>query len=322
MKTIRADNVNEAFPQAMWLLNQYGKSVDTRNGNAIELQEPVMTEYVSPGDRVLFYPERDANPWLHFFEGLWLLAGRCDVEFLNQFSGNMAQFAEDDGNIWGAYGYRLRYECARDQIDHTIEELKKRQHNRQLVVQMWNVNLDMATVKRDKPCNTHIYLDTRGGKLNMTVLCRSNDAIWGCYGTNVVHFSMLLEYMATFSGYQLGVMRQYSHNLHAYTANPQWQACRYLTTVVDPYTNGEVNRRAMCGLEDKEMWDRDLKMFMENPLRERAYWTNFFEHVVSPMYASWHDRKNKYNNGLLAAEAIDAPDWRRACSEWILRREK
>jgi hypothetical protein len=42
-------------------------------------QTPVVTCYSAPTQRVLFSPMRDANPFFHLMEALWMLAGRDDV---------------------------------------------------------------------------------------------------------------------------------------------------------------------------------------------------------------------------------------------------
>ena len=46
-------------------------------------------------------------------------------------------------------------------------------------------------------------------KLCMTVCNRSNDMLWGAYGANVVHMSMLQEFVALFSKFTDG--RLYSN---------------------------------------------------------------------------------------------------------------
>jgi thymidylate synthase len=52
--------------------------------------------------------------------------------------------------------------------------------------------------------------------LDLTVLCRSNDVVWGAYGANAVHFSVLQEYLAGRIGVDVGVMYQFSNNYHGY----------------------------------------------------------------------------------------------------------
>ena len=59
-------------------------------------------------------------------------------------------------------------------------------------------NIFAKILREEIPCNTAIYFKVREGKLNMTVSNRSNDVIWGTFGANVVHMSILQEYVAYF----------------------------------------------------------------------------------------------------------------------------
>src|SRR5262245_49446193 len=109
MITIYAKNVREALPQGLKLLRDCGKEEPSRAGMVRVAPCPVMTVYAEPCDRVLFSPERDANPFFHLAEALWMLAGRKDAEFLNLFVKDFGKrFAEEDGTVHGAYGARWR----------------------------------------------------------------------------------------------------------------------------------------------------------------------------------------------------------------------
>ena len=104
-----------------------------------------------------------------------------------------------------------------DQLKIIIERLKKDPTDRRSVLQMWNVEDDLLKTgtSKDVCCNLSCMFLIRSvdngidgnGKhtwtdhLDMTVTNRSNDLVWGLFGANVVHFSYLLEYMAT----QIGV---------------------------------------------------------------------------------------------------------------------
>jgi hypothetical protein len=108
MHVIRARNVNSAFVQGIELIRQYGVARKSRYGDVLEIPEPVTTVYEKPLERVLFDPIRDANPFFHLFESLWILAGRDDVEWLVQFNKRMAEFSDNGETFHGAYGKRLR----------------------------------------------------------------------------------------------------------------------------------------------------------------------------------------------------------------------
>jgi hypothetical protein len=59
----------------------------------------------------------------------------------------------------------------------------------------------------------------------MTVTNRSNDIVYGAMGSNLFHFSMLLEYMAYQCDMAVGKYYQVSNNLHLYTENPTSKRC-------------------------------------------------------------------------------------------------
>ena len=83
MKVIDARNVNEAYAMGMKHLRDHGHVEETRAGKVLVTPYPVTTSYLVPMERVLFDPQRDANPAFHLFESLWMLAGRRDAKFLD-----------------------------------------------------------------------------------------------------------------------------------------------------------------------------------------------------------------------------------------------
>ncbi len=217
--TITAINVNHALKDALWWIRTAGIPEGSRNGPVLVAPGPVVTEYKRPQERVLFSPRRDANPVFHLMESLWMLAGESKLEWLVQFNAQMASYGEN-GIQWGAYGRRWRGYFGVDQIGLVINELKTNPNSRRAVIGMWDPCLDLKHSGADIPCNTHCYFDLRGGVLNMTVCCRSNDLLWGAYGANAVHFSVLQEVIAHELEAPMGVYRQMSNNFHIYTALP------------------------------------------------------------------------------------------------------
>lgn len=217
MKVITAENVHVALPLALQMLEQIGVERESRNGPVLVAPCPVTTVYHKPLERVLFYPERDANPFFHLYESLWMLAGREDVAGVARYVPRMADFSDDGSTFHGAYGYRWRHHFCCDQLTIIAEALKNNPDDRRCMLQMWCASSDLGAAGKDFPCNTMASFQ-RGvaGELNMTVFCRSNDIILGAYGANAVHFSMLLEYMALMIGCPVGSYTQVSVNWHAY----------------------------------------------------------------------------------------------------------
>lgn len=228
MRVLQARNVHQVFPMALRLLEHHGVERSSRNGPVKIAPWPVTTVYTHPMERVIFWPERDANPFFHFYEALWMLAGRRDVEPLLRYAKNMAAFSDDGSTQYGAYGHRWRHHFGEynyvhqetepmDQISHIANTLKRNPDDRRCVLQMWDPSADLSHQGKDVPCNvTATFQRGLDGALNLTVFCRSNDLIWGCYGANAVHMSFLLEYMALAIGCPVGIYTQVSVNWHAY----------------------------------------------------------------------------------------------------------
>jgi hypothetical protein len=328
---IIAHNVNQAFAEGMQWLRVAGVKEPSRNGPVIVSPEPVMTTYVHPCERVLFSPLRNANPFFHLMEALWMLAGHDDVAWPAYFAANIKNYSDDGVTLHGAYGHRWRYSFGFDQLKVIAEELKGNPASRRCVLQMWDggengcKDLRKATEGcKDVPCNSHAYFDCRGGVLNMTVLCRSNDMIWGGYGANAVHFSVLQEYLAIWIGVPVGLYRQFSNNFHVYEAHLENYSLSTLAADAkdaDLYRHGALRPFPLISI-NVAAWDCDLQRFFERPAEDNKYRDVFFSYVARPMYLAWKQRKDKRGTGLEYAQRILAADWREACCGWIERKEK
>jgi thymidylate synthase len=218
MYVIHTRNVHAAIPDAVRLLREHGVLRESRNGKVITVPYPVTTVYDRPQERVIFWAQRDANPFFHLYESLWMLAGKNNIAPLVKYTKQIAEYSDDGETLHDAYGFRWRQHFHDvDQLEVIIARLKANPDDRRCVLQMWDPYTDLDYNGKAVPCNLEstfqIGLD---GRLNMVVFCRSNDVIWGCYGANAVHFSILLEYMAARIGVPIGTYTQVSVNWHAY----------------------------------------------------------------------------------------------------------
>jgi len=316
---ILARNVNDALTQGLREIVARGIREPSRNGDVLVFQNPVTTTYINPVQRVIFSPMRNANPFFHLMESLWMLAGRNDLAFPLQFNKRFKEYSDDDTTLAGAYGFRWRRYFGRDQLELAVSELRREPTTRRVVIQMWSQN-DLGGTGKDLPCNTQIYLDCRYGLLNMTVCNRSNDILWGAYGANAVHFSVLLEYLAFKVGLPVGVYRQFSNNLHLYTGVLSPEGALAMADEVehtDLYHRHAIKHLPLI-LHDAEDWDHDLRMFMLAPSKPHNYREPFFRDVARPMYEAWGMRHDTFFARSIANE-IEAPDWQRACREWLER---
>lgn len=219
---ITADSPDHALHQALLSLASQPTGLlitPSRNGDVVRFPGPVITEYADPTRRISWSDVRDANPFLHYIESAWMLAGRRDVATVAALAKNMANYSDDGETLFGAYGHRWRHYFGYDQLAEIIAELRRNPTSRRCVLQMWDGRDELRTAiagGKDVCCNVSIYFDPVGDQLNMTVSNRSNDLVWGAYGANVVHMSVLHEYVAAMTGFELGTYYQFSNNLHFY----------------------------------------------------------------------------------------------------------
>ena len=324
MRCFYVRNVSEALYQVKLAIEEEGVKVETRNGTALEFPTPVMTTYTHSRERVLFYSERDANPFFHFMESLWMLAGRNDVEWISQFNGRISTYSDDGEYFHGAYGFRWREWFGEDQLKTAIHRLKTYPNDRRTVVGMWDPWEDLQTYNdgKDYPCNTQIYFWSRENKLNMTVVNRSNDMIWGAYGANAVHMSVLLEYMAARCGMKVGTYYQFSNNLHAYVDVLEKMSGILGTPDYDPYAciNEDGSHYIPPPIvTDPKSFDEELEQWFESP--DTKFTNTWLHEVASPMFYSWqHHKSQEKVEAVLEAALIKDEAWSQACVEWLSRR--
>ena len=215
LKRIRARSVSEALAKGLRLMqDERAIREESRNGGVTVWDGPVVTHTLEPMNRVLFSPLRNANPFFHLFESLWMLGGRNDLPWVAQFNSQMKAYSDDGGATQpAAYGHRWRGYFCYDQLAVIIAELRENPGSRRCVLAMWDPGmrdhhvldhdrgprypnsadlLSAVAGSSDVPCNTECYFTIRDDLLYMSVQCRSNDLLWGAHGANAVHFSILL----------------------------------------------------------------------------------------------------------------------------------
>lgn len=361
---ITARNVNHALPLAVQLLNnpEHVRRIAPRDPAKVtlELLNPMCTVITSPLERVLFHPERDANPFFHLLESLWILAGRDDVEWLAHVLPRMKEFSDDGVVFHGAYGARMRRVQlhdgpgtfdAIDQLGCVVQQLKADPDTRRAVVALYQPDQDAGYSGKDMPCNVSLAFKLREGRLRCTVFNRSNDMVWGAYGANIVQFSIIQEYVAAMVGCSVGALIQWSDSFHVYENEPSWQRCSKLQYghKLDPYDyapanySGWVDRHAR-GVAEKyddpvsamqlvtvsEIFDTELQHFMNysgNAWRHGQYLTPmgyenlFLDFNARLMFnACMAHQLGNVEDARSFAEAITATDWRLAAQLWLERR--
>lgn len=330
MQVVIVRNVHSAIPETCHQLRLFGVDRGSRNGAVRMFPYPLTTCYGSPRERVVFWPERDANPFFHLFEALWMLAGRNDVDFPERFNSKFGQYSDDGRTFNAAYGHRWRRHFGRDQLKLIGAALRENPDCRRQVLGIWDPTHDLGLQSKDLPCNTQVYFQRdHKGSLDMMVTNRSNDLIWGAYGANAVHFSMLQEYMAGLIGCEVGHYWQTSMNSHLYL-EPHGKLMEQMAqkapmppeTRTCPYSLGQVAPFPLMSIPANR-WDRELAAFLENPSGD--FIDPFFESVAKPLYMAYTAFKDKRPDRFYQAKHhvrfCAATDWMLACMQWLERRE-
>lgn len=417
-------NVNDAFEGLVRGIHQGRIPTDvqsSRNGEVLQVSEPMIVTYERPTERVLFNSVRDCNPFFHLFESLWMLAGCNDVAALKIFNSRIGDYSDDGLTFNGAYGYRWRYAAVMDddaengwryvnQLSTIINHLKANPTSRRAVLQMWNVKDDLLkigvvhpgvacyecsgsgitpgtestyckhcsgtgvkkkswtdVVSKDVCCNISVMFSVESGDcrtceatpgrshastkdypgdcpackgsphdqpryLNMTVTNRSNDLIWGMLGANVVHFSMLQEYVADSLGLEVGSYHQFTNNLHVYTeTNSGWKPKEWLSEYGQTmHDDQEVYDQKLIRTPlvlDQGRFDREVLAFVHAVKSGQLnastkYAEPFLETVAKPMCLAFAAHKQRlYPTALALIGQVRATDWMIAGHRWLLRRE-
>ncbi len=328
MHVIKAENIRDAYYYAMERVRCYGVEENSRLGKVLVIQEPVTIHYRNPKQHVLLDKNRDANPFFHLMEAMWMLDGREDSAFLDHYVKDFGARFAVDGIVPDAYGYRWRYALGFDQLDVIVNQLRETPNTRQAILQMWGAGRIDLCAPVSKPCNLVACFMIRQGKLDMTVFNRSNDLVWGCCGSNAVHFPILQEYIATRVGVEMGTYEQVTNNLHLYT-----ELHGHLFERMNEMFNGHLVKyqKTQPLMLNPDHFDDDLQTvmnyidYLHGDSMEEIYIGNisnpFLTDVVVPMVSAYKYYKMKdIDMALLKMEKVTAEDWKLAGRLWLERR--
>ena len=146
---------NDVWKQAVAYLRSDGERQVSRDQDTREILHSAFV-INDPRQRVVF--ERPINPAFAIAEVIWIMAGSNDLDFLSFWNPRMKSYSDDTKSLHGAYGYRLRGKTNLaksrnlisgktrgspiDQIRLAYETLHSTSHSRQVVLQIWDSELD------------------------------------------------------------------------------------------------------------------------------------------------------------------------------------
>ena len=126
--------------------------------------------------------------------------------------------ADEDGNVRSNYGWQWQ---RNDQIGYVVKELKRDNDSRRALITLYD-GKEHDTYQNDTPCTLNYHFQIINGKLNLTVMMRSNDLVWGFCNDQYVA-QCLMAKIADELNVDLGELTWFASNLHIY---PHHEAMR------------------------------------------------------------------------------------------------
>lgn len=199
-------NANEAF---MYFFDYIKLNGELRN-NTLSIQNQGF--YIkNPIDRNINCEWRKWNINYAEKEWLWYLSKNRDVTLLKQSAKLWDKMHNGNNIVNSNYGYLWN---RNDQLSTCIDKLLKDKNTRQAYITLFD-GKDRKDYDYDTPCTLNIGFVIINNKLNMNVVMRSNDLVYG-FCNDQYCFSKLQEFVAKSVGIDVGTYYHFVHDLHIY----------------------------------------------------------------------------------------------------------
>lgn len=151
------------------------------------------------------YAEREWN---------WYLSGEPTVEEIKKYAPIWDKMHNGDNRVNSNYGYQW---MRNGQLAKCIEQLRNNPNSRQAWISIYD-GKEKELYDYDTPCTLSIGFSinpTASSYLDMTVIMRSNDLIYG-FCNDQYCFSKLQQMVADELGLNVGTYFHFAHDLHIY----------------------------------------------------------------------------------------------------------
>lgn len=257
-------NATAAFRGLLEEILRDGAPVESRTQSTRELLAVSFT-LERPRERCIVDSERHNNVFASIAETLWVLSGRDDLDYLSAYLPRALDFS-DDGKTWrGAYGPRMRSWLGVDQVAAVVELLREHPTSRRAVISLFDPARDFEP-STDIPCNNWLQFVLRDGRLDMHVVARSMDIMWGFSGINSFEWSVLHDLIASSLGAEVGNQVYFVGSLHLYDRHLGRAETISATPSQNAYSNAQTMSRVTASLDefDEQLrqtlrWERSLR---------------------------------------------------------------
>lgn len=162
--------------------------------------------------------ERNINtPWRKFSNSYaekewdWYLSGWPYVTEIKKYAKIWDNMHAGDDRVNSNYGWQWK---RNGQLAKCIDQLKNNPNSRQAWISIYD-GKEKGQYKYDTPCTMCVGFDIKNGKLDMTVIMRSNDLVYG-FCNDQYCFSKLQQMVADHLDLPVGTYTHFAHDLHIY----------------------------------------------------------------------------------------------------------
>jgi thymidylate synthase len=147
---------------------------------------------------------------------VWMMAANNRLADIAFYEPKVSGYTDDQLTVPGSsYGMRLRQpQPGLDQIKGAIARLKSEKEKRRAAVVIFHP-VDAVRESHDIPCAFGMFLHARNGRLDATLIMRSNNAAT-LLPFNIFEFSLLMEALAVEAGLDLGSLHYFAGSMHLF----------------------------------------------------------------------------------------------------------
>jgi thymidylate synthase len=141
----------------------------------------------------------------------WYLEATRSIESIKDHAKIWSMIQDENSEVNSNYGWQWNRS---NQIDYVINELKRDKNSRRAVLTIFDAK-ENHIFKKDTPCTISIHFDIEDNRLNMNVVMRSNDLVYG-FCNDQYCFSMLMQLISSKLNLECGEYHHFVHNMHIY----------------------------------------------------------------------------------------------------------
>lgn len=205
---IKANTAQEAFENLYDLIMIEGEDCFNQTKQIFNTQ----IEILNPQDNNILTSWRKWNLDYAKYEWQWYLSANPNAEEISKRAKIWSSMMDDKGNVNSNYGYQWN---RNNQLEKVINLLKKDPVTRKASISLYD-GKEIDLYSKDTVCTYAINFYINKGKLNMQVMMRSNDLVYG-FCNDQYCFSELQKIVAQELNLEIGIYTHFVCNMHIYS---------------------------------------------------------------------------------------------------------